>query len=53
MPNTNASRKSQKLLKSKTDFSRDQLADLLENMASRQAPGHRARVGAGNLVVCG
>ncbi|WP_288749721.1 amphi-Trp domain-containing protein [uncultured Corynebacterium sp.] len=37
--NANTSRKSRKLLKSKTDFSRNQLADLFESLATRIRAG--------------
>lgn len=37
--NANSSRKNQKLLKSKSQFSRDQLADLFESLASRIRAG--------------
>lgn len=50
MQNANTSRKNQKLLKSKTDFSRDQLADLLESLASRIREGD-ITLGAGESAL--
>lgn len=48
--NANTSRKSRKLLKSKTYFSRDQLADLFESLATRIRAGD-ITLGAGESAL--
>ena len=50
MQNANPARKNQKLLKSKADFSREQLADLLENLATRIREGEMT-IGTGDAAL--
>lgn len=50
MQNANDSRKNQKLLKSKADFGREQLADLLESLATRIREGEMT-IGTGDAAL--
>ena len=50
MQNANTSRKNQKLLKSKADFGREQLADLLESLATPIREGEMT-IGTGEAAL--